>query len=152
MFTIHSSWKVCICLSGYGTSCSRGVERLIVVNWFINLSSCHYHVRKASLLDSAVESTARSHRTSQQAVPKHCSPKLRGNLHTAVHWLRWLVFGFWPSPCLIRGQRVWDLWCTEWRWNRVLSEYLQFSTVSIISPLIHTHASLSLCFSSCHRR
>jgi hypothetical protein len=42
-----------------------------------------------------------------------------------VLWLRRLVAGFslW-SPGSHTGQSMWDLWRTNWQWDRVFSEYL----------------------------
>jgi hypothetical protein len=44
-----------------------------------------------------------------------------------VPWLRRLVSGLSQlKPDFAPGQFVWDLWWTEWHWNRFISEFLGF--------------------------
>jgi len=46
---------------------------------------------------------------------------------TAVPWLGRLVAGLWAEvPVSIPRQPMWDLWWTEWRWDRISSEYFGF--------------------------
>jgi hypothetical protein len=37
----------------------------------------------------------------------------------------------------IPGQSVWDLWWTEWHWDRFFPRVLRFSPVNFIPPVFH---------------
>lgn len=52
--------------------------------------------------------------------------KLWNNEMMKMPWLWWLVASHSRGPGLIPGLSKWDLWCTEWSWDRLLSEYFCF--------------------------
>jgi hypothetical protein len=60
---------------------------------------------------------------------------------TAVLWLRRLA----PTsqrevPVSIPGQPMWDLWWTEWRWDRISSEFFGFrQSISLRQCCTHLH-------------
>jgi hypothetical protein len=51
----------------------------------------------------------------------------RKSMHKAVSRLRWLALSSQHGgPGLGSGQPMWDLWWTEWHWERFLSEFFGF--------------------------
>jgi hypothetical protein len=65
---------------------------------------------------------------------------LRLNIAIAVQWLRRLVAGLTPRrPGFAPGQSMWDLWWTEWHWDRFFSELFGFT----LSVSFHRRSSNS---------
>ena len=42
----------------------------------------------------------------------------------------------------VPGQSVWNLWRTNWEWDRFLSKYLGFLLLITISVMLHSHSSV----------
>ena len=56
---------------------------------------------------------------------------------SAVRWFRPLDASLSQRRPGFGTSSVWVLWWAKWQWDRFVSEYLQFSPVSIIPPMYH---------------